>query len=514
MKMFETTNDPKSPAFASSEYNEQVGSWVKIQTVLDGTEAMRGAGRSYMPQHWEESDGAYEERLSRNTLYNKTEITLDIWAGRPFEELLQEDENEPPPAQILEITDNIDLAGTDVDVFARRWFKDGVAKGFSHVLVEYPRREEVEGRARTLADDRAEAVRPYWVHIRPEHLFFAEAVMVDGRELLNEIRMFEVYQEREMFGTIEKPQIRRMFLMMDEAGNRRVGVEIYHPVEKAKKEEDKWRIFDSYVMEIDEIPLVTFYADRDAFMTAKPPLEDLVDLNIAHWQSTSDQRAVVTVARFPMLALSGGTDENQELTIGPHEWLWSPDPQGKFYYVEHSGKAIEAGRKDLEDLENQMSAYGAMFMQKKPGNPTATARALDSAEMTSPLQDAAFRFNDAMSVALYLTARWMGLDDGGKMLAQTDFEPMSFESGDTKILLEARKNRDLSNRTFLTELKRRTILDEGVDVDDEMTALEEETMAMSAAAGIPIDPLTGQPMEEDDDEEETEEEGSEENDET
>jgi hypothetical protein len=390
-----------------------------------------------------------------------------------------------------------------MDVFARRWFKDGVAKGYSHVLVDFPRPRDTvqeEGRARTLADDRAENLRPYWIHIRPEHLFFASAIMIEGREVLEEIRMFEVHNEREMFGSVNKPQIRRMFLMLDEAGDTRVGVELYHMREKAKKEEDKWELVDEYVMEIALIPLVTFYSDRDGFMVAKPPLEDLADLNIAHWQSTSDQRAVVTVARFPMLALSGGTDEDNELTIGPHEWLYSPDPQGKFYYVEHSGKAIEAGRKDLEDLERQMDGYGALFMQKRPGGATATARALDSAETTSPLQDAAFRFNDAMQQALGFTAMWLGTEEGGRMVVQTDFEPMQFETGDTKILADARKSRDLSNRTFLQELKRRTILDEGVDIDEELKELEDEALAMTGMGGVNIDPLTGLPVEEEEEE--------------
>ena len=69
------------------------------------------------------------------------------------------------------------------------------------------------------------------------------------------------------------------------------------------------------------------------------PLLDLAWLNIAHWQSSSDQRHVLTVARFPMLAGSG-VPENTNVVVGPDRMLTTPNADGKFYYVEHTGAAI------------------------------------------------------------------------------------------------------------------------------------------------------------------------------
>lgn len=480
--MFPTSKSPKSPAASSSTYDAQIATWVKVQCVLNGTEAMRGAGRLYLPQHAEESNAAYTERLSRNTLFNKSDITLSTWVGKPFSEPLKPDPEQPIPEAMTDLLDNVDLMGNNLDVFARRWFRDGMAKAFSHVLVDFPRvaTEAQLGRPRSLADDRAENVRPYWVHLTPEQVFFAEAEMIEGRERLKEVRLFEIATERVGFALVEELQIRRLVLQPSTSN---VLVEIYRQNKKAKREEEKWRLEESYTMAFDEIPLVTFYADRCGFMEGKSPLEDLVDLNIAHWQSTSDQRAVLTVARFPMLALSGGTDDDNKLRIGPHEWLYSPDPQAKFYYVEHSGKSIEAGRKDLEDLERQMDAYGAQYMQRRPGGQTATARALDSSEASSPLQDAVLRFQDAVAQALDLTAKWIRLDSGGRVTMLTDFEPDTTASSDLTILTAARKNRDISQRTYLSELQRRGALDEELDLDQELGRLEEEAMSMVSGTG-------------------------------
>jgi hypothetical protein len=295
------------------------------------------------------------------------------------------------------------------------------------------------------------------------------------------------------------PQIRRVFL--DEAGSH---VELYRKLDPRKDDSD-WVLFDSYDFDLPFIPMVTFYAHRDDFMMGIPPLLDLADLNLAHFQSTADQRAILTVTRFPILALSGGADEGKQLVVGPNRWLYSPDSASKFYYVEHSGKAIAAGRQDLIDLEEQMAEYGADFLRKRPGNVTATARALDSAEATSPLQDMTIRFSEALDRVLEYTAAWLKLTTWGHSEISTDFGPEEVDQAELITLSNARKERDISRKAYLEELKRRGLLAEDFDIDEDAEQLEEETMNMFGNQGPPEPPET-----EDEDEDEGESEMDEE----
>lgn len=359
--------------------------------------------------------------------------------------------------------------------------------------MDFPRIDPgTEENPRTAADDDAENVRPYWVHIRPSQLFFADADIVNGKEVLREIRIMETVQQRIGFAEVSIAQIRRIFMVdilgEDEeiTGVVKGAVELYQIKEKSKDGKDEWEVVDSYTFDLDEIPLVTFYADRDDFMLATPPLQDLVDLNIAHWQSTSDQRAILTTARFPILALSGGVDDNKELIVGPNIWLYSPDPKSKFYYVEHTGAAIEAGRKDLEGLETQMDGYGAEFLKKRPGNLTATARALDSAEATSPLQDMTLRFKHSVDRALALTAKWFRIENGGKALIATDFGPEEINQADLDTLRETRKMKDISRPAYLKELIRRGLLDDDFDIEKDALLLE-QAMLDFAETIVPFD---------------------------
>jgi len=493
--------DAESPATTSYAFDDMLPAWTKIQTVLNGTEAMRDAGRTYLPQHYAETDKQYEERLLKCTLLNSTKITLDSWVGRPFSDPIV---FEDMPSAMETIADDVDLTGTDIQVFCRNWFSDGVAKAFSHVYIDFPRVDKEA--PRSLADDQNEGIRPYWVHIHPEQLFFADAEVIAGREVLREIRIMETVQERDGFSEIHKKQIRRIFLgFNEEMQETQVTVELYQLRETKNKDKEEWILVDSYPSDLPFIPLVTFYSDRDSFMHGQPPLEDLADLNIAHWQSTSDQRACLTVARFPILALSGGTDENNELAIGPNRWLYAPDPQAKFYYVEHSGDAIEAGRNDLLDLESQMAEYGAEFLKKRPGAQTATARALDSAEATSPLQDMTIRFTHAVDQALWITAQWMRLENGGTVVISTEFGPEDVNQADLNTLRETRKMRDISRKAYLEELIRRGLLDEEYDIEADAAVLEQETMDMFSAMPDALRP----DVEDEDEDEESEEEGGE-----
>jgi hypothetical protein len=462
--------EDKGPSQTSAAYEQMRPAWSKIETLLQGTEAMRGAGQEYLPKHEEESDVAYSERLARNYLLNMIAWTLDGWVGKPFSDPIGRGDDVPDVVKGW--LDNIDLQGNNIDVFMRNWFKDGLAKCFSHVLVEFPRPQAREdGQPRTLADDRNEGLRPYLVHIRPENLIFAFATVVQGREVLTHVRIRETLVDLVDFNEVVTERIKVI-----EPGI--VKIYEYREVKIARGGKKKqWVVVDEYPYSLNFIPLVTFYADRQSLMVGKPPLEDLADLNIAHWQSRSDQVAVLTVARFPILGVSGAMTDDK-LTVGPNQWLHCPDPAGRFYYVEHTGKAIQAGRQDLQDLEETMSAYGATFLRKRPGGASATAAALDTAEVTSPLQDMALRFQAALQQAMDYMGKWANLKDVGKFTINLDF---GFDDGDTKMMAElrgARENGDLSRPRYLKELHRLGAL--GDDFDPKLNEQEIETEQKAA----------------------------------
>ena len=467
-----------NPATPCDEYVAIKDKWNRVIAVLGGTDAMRTAAKKYLPQHEAEEDHEYKDRLRTATLYNVTELTLNGLVGRPFSEPVKWlDESDET---LVEYTEDIDLEGSNADVFFRHWFRDGVAKLISHVLVDMPA-SDIDPADRTRADDDRENMRPYAVHIPPENLFFWNVEVEDGREFLTEIRWMEMQTERVGFAKRAWPIIKQMELMEDEeSGNRFVRLQVYEVNKEKyfKNREEEWIPTPvaglTREVRIDEIPLVTYKAEQGD----KPPLLDLVDANIKHWQMLSNYDAAVIVAMFPMIAGSGIKEENFSVVAGPKVSLIADSDSAKFYYLENEGKALAAGAAAIEKQEERMQQYGATFLTKRPGGATATARALDSAESSTPLQDMTIRFIDSASRMMGLFAKFEGNDPANTFatpILPTDFGPEEWLEGDMKQLMELRKNGDLSRTQIIEEARNRGMLRDEFDLTKNENELQQES---------------------------------------
>ena len=450
-----------NPSTPSLEYTAMKPKWDRVNAVLGGLDAMRAAGQSLLPMHERETSDSYHERLWRSRMVNWTEITLDSLVGRPFSDPLK-----LSPDALTHLggyIHDIDLLGNDIHTFARDVFRTGVSKAMCHVLVEYPRPTESDV-PRTLADDQAQNLRPYLVKINPEAVIFMDREIRNGREFLTEVRIMEEHVARNGFAQVVRHRIRIL-----KPGS----VVVYEYDEKASPQ---WYVVDSYEYDLDFIPMVTYYAERECFAMGQPPIMDLVDLNIAHWQSCSDQVQILTVCRFPMLAASGASDEDN-LEVGPKRMFRTSDPNSRVYYVEHKGDAIQAGANDLETLEKQMAGYGAQFLLRRPGRETATARALDSAEATSTLADMTIRFINAMEHVLKYMLAWEGdteTSTEGWVVLPVEFSSSALEAADLQSLEQARTRQDISRETYWAELRRRGILSDDFDPEKEKQRIEDE----------------------------------------
>ena len=123
--------------------------------------------------------------------------------------------------------------------------------------------------------------------------------------------------------------------------------------------EDNWKQTASGTHEIwvKDCPSYTLNVNATGHMTARPPLIDLAWLNLAHWQSSSDQRHILHVAcTYFIWYLKRYQIGDEQLDIGQMRLIMADDPTSDLKFVEHSGAAIAAGQQDLIDLEEKMAA--------------------------------------------------------------------------------------------------------------------------------------------------------------
>lgn len=449
----------------SSAYDIMRPRWDLANALLGGTEALRAGGETWLPRYPSEEVIVYDLRLKKATLLNYFERTAGELTSKVFSKDI---EIEGAPAWFDDVIEDADRQGNNVTVFARDVFHRGLTHGVSCVYVDHTK----VAQGSTLEQERAAGAGPYWVHVPIENVIAAYAEMVNGRETFTHVRIRESETIREGFGERTIHRVRVL-----EPGR--------YELWEQDSETGVWSIVDEGITSLGVVPVAFWYAGvRSAVQVAKPPLLDLAYLNLAHYQSASDQRHCLTVSRFPMLAGSGVPDEAQgKVVVGPNTVLSSSDPNGRWYYVEPTGAAIEAGRKDLEDLQNEMALVSIELQVKRTGQQTATSQAIQEGKAVSMIEALATSFSDFLELCAYYTGLYKSQQIKVSMRLNSDLGIDLANKADVDALLKARQAGEISRPALLREFKRRGIL--GSDFDAEEDADELDAEAPNLTAQIP-----------------------------
>lgn len=382
-------------------YNRMAESWVLVDALLGGTQAMRDKAQQYLPPASAEAKEAYGNRLRSSFLKPFFRNAVENAKGAVF----RYDVNTSGVVdQFDDILDDIDLLGNDLTTFLAAAFRDMLSYGHCHLLAAYPQLPSES----TLADARALAVRPYAVRLDPRNVFSWKKSVIDGREFLEEVRFFEDVPSPTSEWDTDTTERRIKVLRPGEwqewsrsdAGGNTV----------------EWVMVDSGRTTLDFVPLATIYGDRIDFMISRPPFLDLAWLNLAHWQSYSDYRNILHIAQVPFLFASGMKADESGVIIGTSSAVVAEDPAAKMMWVEHSGAAIASGRQEILDLESAMEAMGAALMSEEtPGNETATAKSIETSNQQASLGGLVRALQDGANQFLWLMAQWLRIDDPGKI---------------------------------------------------------------------------------------------------
>jgi len=427
------------------------------RALVGGTATMRKAGEKFLPQNERESDEDYEGRLKRNVLVNSFSKGIHNISSRPFSKDMTM-ENIPTDAEPW--FDNIDKLGNNMHVFTKGVLEDAMTAGLTHILAEYP---AVNQPNLTLQDARVLDIRPYLVHIKAENLIGWKYEMINGVNVLTQVRIVEyVNKEVDRFNIKKVKQIRVL-----EAGR-------YELWQRVK---DKWTMIEEGVTSLNYIPLTTYYTNKTGFMTATPPLMDLAYLNNAHWQSMSDYRTMLHVSSFPllfarMLTDGVGIDGDEEVVVGPHNMIEGHTANADLKYVEHQGNSIAALKSALDDLKNDMDILALSVMIKKQGTTTATESRINHSSSLSQLGDDVVALESAMEKAITEMFDYIGGNNTIKVNIFKDFE-ISLDSLDNDTLVRMGSLGLITERTMLTELKRRGLFSPELDIETEVTLLQD-----------------------------------------
>lgn len=480
----------------SAAYREMWKDWELIRDLRGGTRAMREAGQRWLPLEPKEQPSSHQLRLDRAILFGGLNDAIRKLVAKPYSKpiTVKGEETLPEPLQPMVSRPTVDRE-QDLTDLGRTAFADAITWGLTHVLVDSPPQPEA-GFSR--GEQREQDIRPHVTPISPLDLIgWKTRRTAAGSEELQEIRYVRMVTEST--GRFSERRVKHVRVMTapttvqlqtdDDGGFIEIEMPGTFEVWRIDPDTNDEQLIDGGLHTFPGIPLVTLYTGRTGFMTAKPPLLDLAWLNLAHWQTTADKRNALRVALYSLIHESGVTtnEKDEALLIGPTTLVRRQDPRSKMSFVNSDGRNIQAGTDEQRALEGHMQILGMMPMFSKSGDQTATGRAIDEGQSISDVL-CWVRTEEAFIREIYGTAlRWVDpeaeLSEEFQIDVFSDFGIGLRASEEVQNLISLGVAGKITDRLLLVEMKRRAVLSEDVDVDDELAALAEQTSGLKDMGG-------------------------------
>jgi hypothetical protein len=169
--------------------------------------------------------------------------------------------------------------------------------GHSAISVDYP----AAAGAMNLAEERALGRRPYFVHVDAPQIWGWRKEPITNRLLQVRIHDYDVRPLND-FGEEQIEQMRVIYPGRYDL-----------PTRSAKKSSNSAR---PAATASTEIPLVPIYSNRRGLLISQPPLLDIANLNITHYQRQADLIHALHIAAMPTLVLEGWDDTTGNATMG------------------------------------------------------------------------------------------------------------------------------------------------------------------------------------------------------
>lgn len=485
------------PDRPSCDYEAMLPTWRQVETILDGTAAMRRAGTLYLPKFENESDPQYEQRRANAKFTNLYADIVANLASKPFSEevTLTGDSAE----RYQPYAEDIDGRGNNLHTFAQEVFDYGLNYAVDWILVDYTRaRQNADGSPLSLAQERDQGLRPYWVHIPAKRMLAVYSDVIAGREVIVHARMREDTVRRDGFTETATQRIRVFdrpaIYETDKNGtptNRVIG---YGPavfqVWECRATGPRgggasWVMTDAGPVTIGVVPLVPFItgARKGASWCFTPPLQGVSDLQIEHYQQENGLKYARDMTAFPMLAGNGvapptdAAGKPLKVPVGPRTVLFAPPSgdtgqHGEWVFIEPSAESLKFLADQVDATEKQMRELGRQPLVA--AQMTVVQAGMNAQKANSAIQVWALALKDALEQAFELTAKWLKDAKPPEVRVFTDFDVGMDNDKDLDTLTTARKNGDLSQETYWEELKRRSTLSPDFDATKEKDRLDAE----------------------------------------
>lgn len=458
------------------EYDKFAPKWKRVRDVVAGQDAVQNAGEQYLPRLKDEDNQSYVRRVKRSDFFNATWRTMDALNGMAF--------RKPPVVNLPQTLEpyllDVTLSGVSMFDFAKETTEEVLGPGRVGILVDHPPQPGDET-ALTVGAAQKMGLRPMM------QLYCAEAIRnwkfgrVNNAWVLTQVVLSETkLQPKDEFSNETVTQYRvldlggaggtyrqRIFEVHDEK-DIQIGADIV-PLMKGKP--------------LDYIPFAIVGAGGKGDCIDEPPLIDLVDKNLAHYQVNADYRHALHFCGLPTLFLAGITaQDGEKFYVGGEAAIFATDPHATGSFIEMKGEALKPVEAALTRLEQHMAILGArMIADESKQIETLGATQIKRQGENSVLAKIVQSVSEALEWSLKIFAEWAGQSvTTVKYQINRDFMPAMMDGRELMGLVQALQAGGLSNREFFELMQRGDVID-----GDRTFEQHQEELKADPPGGVP-----------------------------
>ena len=453
------------------EFNEYYEIWERCEAASEGQDEIHECGVKYLPRLSGQNDAEYFAYKQRALYYNATARTVDGLTGMLF----MKPESIVAPTAMDSIIADVTMGGLSLHQFAEMVSEEVITVGRCGVLVDYPPIVN----AVTLAQAQAQGARPYATMYDAESIINWKTGRINNVEQLTLVVLKEEYEiEGDEFESKCEPQwrvldlaegaYRQRVFRKDKRGEFILVEEIYPQI--------NGRV-------INRIPFEFFGVRDNTPCVDKPPLLDLIDVNLSHYRTTADYEHGLHFTGLPTPVVTGyySDDKSASLRIGSGTAWLLPDPQSKAFYLEFTGQGLGELREALRSKEAMMATLGARILapEKRAAEAAQTANIHRSSE-NSVLASIAQSISVGLTHVMEWLRDWSNVTGDVNVELNRDFIPNSMTAQDVDSLVKSWQSGAISHETLFDNLVAGDIIAQDVSFDDEM----ERIATMPATGGL------------------------------
>ena len=501
------------------DYDFGLPNWLRARDVLAGEDAVKSAGEKYLPRLDSQSDEEFLAYRKRASFFNATARSAEGFVGlifrrAPFVKIpevqsprskVQSHENGNAPLSpalspsdgargtpsgvsraLAEFVNDADMQGTTLPGYAKNVVSEVVGIGRAGSLIDWSGSEP---------DEPSVEKRAYVSLYSAEQILNWRIERVNGRNVPTLIVLSETFTDvsKDEFELNFQQQIRVLKLVpgentKDASGKRpfKYEVEIWRPKENKKKTNKvEWELFETRVplrlgKPLPLIPFV-FHGPRHSRPDVdRPPLRDIIAVNLDHYRLNADYKHGLHFTALPTAWVSG-FDKSATLRIGSSTAWVSETPGATAGFLEFSGQGLTTFERAMDRDERLMAVLGSRLLedQKKVGE-TAEAIQLRQSGENSALSAIATSVSESLTQVVRWIFWWNSTEEipeaisGADVLVQlnTDFSLKGMSSQELQAIVAAWQSGAISRDTMFELFRRGEILPDGRTNQDEATLIK------------------------------------------